>query len=73
LLDADAKADLLGPDGTVRVAVEAASSFGWDRILGANGAFVGIDSFGASAPAGDLYKHFDITVERIVKEARARL
>lgn len=73
LLDDADKTALLGTDGTVRVAVEAGTSFGWERILGSNGAFVGIDTFGASAPASDLYKHFDITVERVVKEARARL
>ena len=36
---------------------------GWDRWLGENGAFIGMNSFGASAPAGDLYKHFGITAE----------
>ncbi len=46
-----------------RVAVEAAARLGWDRWIGENGAFVGMTGFGASAPAPDLYRHFDITPE----------
>ena len=46
-----------------RVAVEAAARLGWDRWIGENGAFVGMTGFGASAPAVDLYRHFDITPE----------
>lgn len=49
-----------------RVVVEAASSFGWDKYLGAKGAIIAIDSFGASAPADKLYEHLGITVEKIV-------
>ena len=61
---------VLGSDGTVRVACEAASGFGWERWLGAKGAFVGMKGFGASAKAGDLYKHFGITAEAIAAAAR---
>jgi transketolase len=61
---------VLGPDGTVRVACEAASGFGWERWLGARGAFVGMKGFGASAKAADLYKHFGITAEAIAEAAR---
>ena len=61
------------PEGPVRVAVEAASSFGWDRHVGLSGAVVGIDGFGASAPAPALYVHFGITAARVVEEVRARL
>jgi transketolase C-terminal domain/subunit len=57
--------EVMGGDGTVRVACEAASGFGWERWLGAKGAFVGMMGFGASAKAGDLYKHFGITAEAI--------
>jgi transketolase len=46
-----------------RIAVEAAARLGWDRWIGENGAFVGMSGFGASAPAADLYRHFDITPE----------
>jgi transketolase len=61
---------VLGPEGTVRVACEAASGFGWERWLGSHGAFVGMRSFGASAKAADLYKHFGITAEAIAEAAR---
>jgi transketolase len=53
-----------------RVAVEAATSFGWSRWLGPNGAFVGMQGFGASAPAQHLYKHFGITAEAVAAAAR---
>ena len=56
-----------------RIAVEAASPFGWERYLGDGGAMVGMTDFGASAPAEDLYKHFGITAERVVAAALARL
>ena len=61
---------VLGGDGTIRVACEAASGFGWERWLGSRGAFVGMKGFGASAKASDLYKHFGITAEAIAAEAR---
>ncbi len=61
---------VLGPDGTIRVACEAASGFGWERWLGTRGAFVGMKSFGASGKAADLYKHFGITAEAIADAAR---
>jgi len=53
-----------------RVAVEAASRFGWDRYLGTPGAFIGMEGFGASAPAGKLYDHFGITPAKIAAAAR---
>ncbi len=56
-----------------RVAVEAAIEFGWDRWIGPNGAFIGMKGFGASAPAGDLYKHFGITAEAVVQAVKARI
>ncbi len=57
--------------GTVpRVAVEAAIGFGWERWLGDDGAFVGMQGFGASAPAGDLYRHFGITAEAVAAAAK---
>ena len=65
---ADYRAKVLG--AAPRVAVEAALSFGWDRWIGPNGAFVGMTGFGESAPAGDLYKHFGITAEAIAAVVR---
>jgi transketolase len=51
-----------------RVAVEAATGFGWERYLGPRGVFIGMSGFGASAPADDLFRHFGITAERVVEE-----
>ena len=59
--------------GTVRIAVEAAVRLGWDHYIGANGAFIGMKSFGASAPAKALYEHFGITPAAIVAAAKERL
>jgi transketolase len=53
----------------VKVGIEAAVRQGWDAIIGTDGRFVGMTSFGASAPAKDLYKHFGITVDAIVAAA----
>jgi transketolase len=61
---------VLGGDGAVRVACEAACGFGWERWLGAKGAFVGMKGFGASGKAADLFKHFGITAEAIAGQAR---
>ncbi|MCZ8182882.1 MAG: transketolase [Beijerinckiaceae bacterium] len=63
---------VLGP-GTVRVAVEAAVKFGWERWIGEEGGFVGMTGFGASGPAEALYRHFGITAEAVAAEARKRL
>ena len=64
------RAEVLGPEGTVRVACEAASGFGWERWLGTGGGFVGMQGFGASGKAADLFKHFGITAEAIAGSAR---
>ncbi len=57
----------------VRIGVEAATRQGWDKYLGMDGAFIGMDGFGASAPYQDLYRHFGITVENIVAKATSLL
>ena len=67
--DASYQEAVLGLD-CPRVAVEAAVSQGWDRYIGGNGAFIGMNSFGASAPAGALYEHFGITAEAVATAAR---
>ena len=69
--DAGYQAEVLG-DGA-RVAVEAAVSLGWEKYLGPAGRFVGMSSFGASAPAADLYNHFGITAEAVVAAAKEQL
>ena len=53
-----------------RVAVEALGTFGWDRYTGLDGVTVGMNSFGASAPAGELFRHFGFTAERVAEAAR---
>ena len=55
------------------VAVEAAARFGWDRWIGRDGGFVGMESFGESGPIEDLYAHFGITAERAAEEMLKRL
>ena len=64
--------EVLG-QGTLRIAVEAASPFGWERYLGPDGIFIGMRGFGASAPHAALYQHFGITAEAVVAAARARI
>ncbi len=56
----------------VNVAVEAGIRQGWDAIIGSDGVFVGMSSFGASAPHKDLYRHFGITPESIAAAALAK-
>jgi transketolase len=57
----------------VNVAVEAGVRQGWDAIIGSHGAFVGMTTFGASAPYKELYKHFGITAENVVAAVLSRL
>ena len=70
--DAAYRAAVLAPGG-VRVAVEAALRFGWDRYLGERGGFVGMTGFGASGPAEALYRLFGITPAAVAAEARRLL
>lgn len=56
-----------------RVAVEAGITYGWERYVGDGGHIVGMSSFGASAPAPELYEHFGITSEAVVDAIKARL
>lgn len=58
---------------TVHVAIEAACSFGWERYIGAKGIFIGLDRFGDSAPANELYEKFGITAENTVAKVKERL
>ncbi len=66
------RAETLGLS-TVRVAVEAASTVGWERYVGAEGAIVGMTGFGASAPAYKLYEHFGITADAVAQAARTKI
>jgi len=60
-------------NGSIKVAVEAGVRQGWDSLIGPHGIFVGMSTFGESAPADILYKHFNITPEAIVARVQARL
>jgi len=58
---------------TARVAVEAGVTDYWRKYVGLNGKVIGLDTFGESAPAGEVYKHFGITAENVVKAVEALL
>jgi transketolase len=60
-------------DARVKIGVEAAIRQGWDAIIGSDGLFVGMHSFGASAPYKELYRKFGITAERVAEEALKKL
>jgi transketolase len=64
--------EILGKN-TLKVAIEAASPFGWERYIGEDGIFIGMAGFGASGPAPELYKHFGITAEAVVKAVEIKL
>jgi transketolase len=70
--DEDVRSEVIG-DSRVRVGVEAAIRQGWDAIIGSDGAFVGMSTFGASAPYKDLYKHFGVTPEAVAEAALRKL
>ncbi|MGX5711327.1 transketolase [Sphingopyxis terrae subsp. ummariensis] len=70
--DAAYQADLL-PDDALIVSIEAGTTFGWERYTGRHGLRFGIDSFGASAPIDDLYRHFGLTVDAITPKILTRL
>jgi transketolase len=57
----------------VKVAIEAAVRWGWDAVIGHDGEFVGMHSFGASAPLNKIFPHFGITAEAAVNAALKRL
>ena len=67
---------VLGPENILRVAIEAGIDHGWYRYIGKEGIFIGMESFGASGKAEDLYKHFKITsddaCEKILAELKSR-
>lgn len=70
--DAAYQADIL-PDDALLVSIEAGTTFGWERYTGRHGLRFGIDSFGASAPIEDLFKHFGLTADAITPRILERL
>jgi transketolase len=68
----DYREDLL-PKETLRVSIEAGVTLGWERYIGSRGLAIGLDRFGASAPAEDLFKRFGFTAGAIVPQIKASL
>jgi transketolase len=66
------RADVL-PAGALRVSIEAGTTFGWERYTGLDGVRIGLDHFGASAPAEELFAEFGFSVEAIVPKILAKL
>ncbi len=71
--DASYKESVLPSDVTKRLAVEAASSFGWHKYTGLQGDIISIDHFGESGPAGALFKKYGFTVENVLDKAKKLL
>ncbi|MBL9067769.1 MAG: transketolase [Sphingopyxis sp.] len=65
--------DAILPRDVLIVSIEAGATFGWERYTGRDGLRFGIDSFGASAPIDDLYKHFGLTADAITPQILAKL
>jgi transketolase len=70
--DAAYKADIL-PADALKVSIEAGVTMGWERFTGTDGINIGIDTFGASAPAEELFKHFGFTADAIVPQIKSKL
>ena len=61
------KDSVLPPKVTARIGIKAGVEQGWYKWIGDKGTFIGMSSFGTSAPAGQCFEHFGITVEEVVK------
>ena len=70
--DAAYRADIL-PADALKVSIEAGTTFGWERYVGSDGLTIGIDRFGASAPAEDLFVKFGLTADAIVPQITKKL
>ncbi len=64
---------VLPPEITKRLAVETGASFGWCEWVGNEGSVIGVDKFGASAPAKDIFEHYGFTVKNVVKRSKELL
>ncbi|MDI5883879.1 transketolase [Cobetia amphilecti] len=71
--DAEYRESVLPSSVTARVAIEAGHRDYWFKYVGLNGDIIGMETFGESAPAGDLFKHFGFTVENVVERANKLL
>ena len=68
--DANYQRSVMGKD-LPKIAIEAGVRMGWDGLIGPDGGFIGMNSFGASGPGGELFEHFGITTDAIVTMAKA--
>jgi transketolase len=73
LAQPEAKRAAIIGNAPVKVAIEAAVRWGWDAVIGQDGEFIGMHSFGESGPAKELYKHFGITAEAAVNAVLKRI
>jgi transketolase len=62
--------EVLPANVTRRIAIEAGVQQCWDKYLGTEGAFIGLDTYGASAPYQEIYKHRGLTADAVVAKAR---
>ena len=69
----DYRKSVLPPEVSARVAIEAGVSDGWWRYVGTSGSVIGLDRFGMSAPAEQLFEHFGFSVENVLEVARQKL
>ena len=58
---------------SAKISIEASSIFGWEKYVGSEGVSLGMKSFGKSAPIKDLYNHFNLTSDNVVKLAKKML
>ena len=65
--------DILPEDGTLRISIEAGTTFGWSDVTGANGLHIGLDRFGASAPGKVLMDYFGFSADKITPQIIAKL
>ena len=68
--DAAYRASVLPPAVKARVSIEAGSTFGWHKYVGDHGKCIGVDGWGASAPANIIYENYGITTKAVVKAAQ---
>ena len=73
LAQPEAKRAAIIGNAPIKVAIEAAVRWGWDAVIGQDGAFIGMHSFGESGPAKELFKHFGITAEAAVNAVLKRV
>ena len=65
----DYKENILGSN-SIKISIEASSIYGWEKYVGQKGSSIGMKSFGKSAPIKDLYNHFNLTSDEVVKLAK---